>query len=193
MSLSPSDVRGPSQDSPERKAAECRAEPEGETPANVHRRQRDAAVLDQPNRLVSECRDGCIGTEETGRWLRRSRPRRPRPPPSRTVRWCQGGYRAAQPVESMKWTCPRPVDTPYVGVSPRGGSPNGEAGGGERGTPTAAPVVHAGVQGRGHRLGAPGRTVIASSLPRARAECDGGAALGRAGGRGRGRARRIDD
>src|SRR5262245_24881508 len=68
------------------------------------------------------------------------------------------------------WTCPRRADTPDVGVSPRGGSPNGEEGGGERGTPTAAAVVHAGVQGGGHYLGAAGRAVVASDLPRARPE-----------------------
>jgi hypothetical protein len=49
------------------------------------------------------------------------------------------------------WTCPELADTPDVGVSPRGGSPNGESGGGERGTPAAAAIVHAGVQGRGDR------------------------------------------
>src|SRR5262249_59510471 len=75
-----------------------------------------------------------------------------------------GGPRHSQ----SAWTCPRPVDTPDVGVSPRGGSPNGEAGGGERGTPTAAPVVHAGVQGRGDRLGGPGRAIAAGDLSRAR-------------------------
>jgi hypothetical protein len=64
------------------------------------------------------------------------------------------------------WTCPQRTDTSDVGVSPRGGSPNGEAGGGERGTPAAATVVYAGVQGRGHCLGAPGRAVAAGDLSR---------------------------
>src|SRR5439155_5025273 len=68
------------------------------------------------------------------------------------------------------WTCPERADTSQLGVSPRGGSPYGEAGGGERGTPAEATVVHAGVQGRGHRLGAPGRSVVAGDLPRARPE-----------------------
>src|SRR5881409_2317338 len=68
------------------------------------------------------------------------------------------------------WTCPERADTSQVGVSPRGGSPYGEAGGGERGTPAEATVVHAGVQGRGHRLGTPGRSVVAGDLPRARPE-----------------------
>src|SRR5882762_5832720 len=68
------------------------------------------------------------------------------------------------------WTCPERADTSDVGVSPRGGSPNGEEGGGERGTPAATPVVHAEVQGRGHRLGAAGGAVVARDLPRARPE-----------------------
>src|SRR5262249_4635821 len=59
-----------------------------------------------------------------------------RTPTSRRSRWPQVrvGYR---------WSCPN-GRTPDVGVSPRGRSPNGEEGGGERGTPAAAPVVHAG-------------------------------------------------
>ncbi len=48
---------------------------------------------------------------------------------------------------SEEWTCPRPVNTSDVGVSPRGGGPDEEAGGGERGRPAEAPVVHGGVQG----------------------------------------------
>src|SRR5262249_53948346 len=67
-------------------------------------------------------------------------------------------------------TCPQRADTSNVGVSPRGGCSNGEEGGGGRGTPTAAPGVHAGVQGRGHRLGASGRAVAAGDLSRARSE-----------------------
>src|SRR5262245_26477778 len=91
-----------------------------------------------------------------------------------TVRWTRrhGHLTMDSPSHPREgeWTCPERADTPDVGVSPRGGSPNGEAGGGERGTPTAAPGVHAGVQGRGHCLGAPGRAVAAGDLSRARPE-----------------------
>src|SRR5947199_10209463 len=79
------------------------------------------------------------------------------------------------------WTCPERADTSDVGVSPRGGSPNGEEGGGERGTPAATPVVHAEVQGRGHRLGAAGGAGLARDLPPSSPEGDRGAAVGRPG------------
>src|SRR5262249_5293798 len=56
-----------------------------------------------------------------------------------------------------EWTCPRPANTPDVGVSPRGGCSNAEAGGGGPGneSPITA-IVHAVVQGRGRGLGATG-------------------------------------
>src|SRR5262245_45760000 len=45
------------------------------------------------------------------------------------------------------WTCPRPANTPDVGVSPRGGCSDAEEGGGRAsGSPTTA-IVHAVVQG----------------------------------------------
>src|SRR5439155_1575048 len=56
------------------------------------------------------------------------------------------GGTGARGAGASPWTCPGRADTSDVGVSPRGGSPNGEEGGGERGTPAATPVVHAGVQ-----------------------------------------------
>src|SRR5262249_17026001 len=65
----------------------------------------------------------------------------------RLRRGAAADVRAARAVPARRpGTCPERADTSDVGVSPRGGSPNGEAGGGERGTPTAAPVVHAGIQ-----------------------------------------------
>src|SRR5213592_1854442 len=93
--------------------------------------------------------------------------------PGQTVRRIEATVatrNAPRRVLGRVWTCPERADTSDVGVSPRGGSPNGEEGGGERGTPAATPVVHAEVQGRGHRLGAAGGAVVARDLPRARPE-----------------------
>src|SRR5262249_18303471 len=55
-----------------------------------------------------------------------------------------------------KWPCPRPANTPDVGVSPRGGCSNGEEGGGEAGGSPTTAIVHGLVQGGGHCLGATG-------------------------------------
>src|SRR5437773_10235568 len=88
----------------------------------------------------------------------------------RTAGFPRYGFKASLSGRAFPWTCPERADTSDVGVSPRGGSPNGEEGGGERGTPAATPVVHAEVQGRGHRLGAAGGAVVARDLPRARPE-----------------------
>src|SRR5262245_56647488 len=93
-----------------------------------------------------------------GGWghARRSSPRRDGGPhaqvPRETRRDDHGDTRVfrSAPVQgtpAARWTCPERADTSDVGVSPRGGSPDGEEGGGERGRPAAAPSVHAGVQG----------------------------------------------
>ncbi len=56
-------------------------------------------------------------------------------------------------LESL-WSCPRPANTSDVGVSPRGGCSNGEAGGGDEGTPATTAIVHGRVQGGGRHVGA---------------------------------------
>src|SRR5262249_62329666 len=56
----------------------------------------------------------------------------------------------------LEWTCPRPANTPDVGVSPRGGCSDAEEGGGQGSESPTTAIVHAVVQGRGRRLGATG-------------------------------------
>src|SRR5262249_2160119 len=65
-----------SERSPEHEAPERGAEPENEAPADVRRRKQGAAVLDQPNRLVGECREGRIGADAPGGQRQAQRGRR---------------------------------------------------------------------------------------------------------------------
>src|SRR5262249_35649966 len=79
---------------------------------------------------------------------------------------------------AMVWPCPRPANTPDVGVSPRGGCSNGEEGGGEAGGSLTTAIVHGLVQGGGHCLGATGGPDEPDDLSGGGIHRDGGRLLG---------------